>query len=128
MEQNTQNSTNITNGNIRISDDVLATITGVSATEIDGVAALAKTFTGDLKGLISNKRETKGIKVEISSDEKISVDISLIVYYGRKIPDIAADVQENVYKNLTSMTGYTVDKINVTVAGIIFEKPEKSAE
>lgn len=128
MEQNTQNNSNIGSGNIRISDEVLATITGVSATEIDGVAALAKTFTGDLKGLISNKRETKGIKIEVSSDEKISVDISIVVYYGRKIPDIASDVQENIYKNLTSMTGYTVDKINVSVTGIIFDKPEKAAD
>ena len=48
----------------------------------------------------------------------VTIDINVIVKYGTKIPEAAWEIQENVKKNVESMTGLSVCKVNVHVTGI----------
>ena len=107
-------------GTITYANEVIATIAGVAANEVDGVAGMS--VTGGIGDIWSrNKNITKGVKVEVGSQEA-SVDLYIIVEYGKPIQKVAAEVQENVRKALEGLTGLHVVKVDVHVQGVSFEK------
>ena len=114
------NEINENNGSIKISDEVIATITSVATMEIDGVCGLMGSIAGEIANKLVKKNTNKGIKVS-SDDKEAVIDVNIIVRYGVKIPEIAWDVQENVKKAVESMSGLVVAKVNVHVVGVDFE-------
>ncbi|MBR0408833.1 MAG: Asp23/Gls24 family envelope stress response protein [Clostridia bacterium] len=113
-------------GTISYANEVIATIAGVAANEVDGVAGMSVSGSiGDIWG--RNKNITKGVKVEVGSQEA-AVDISMIVEYGKPIQKVAAEVQENVRKALEGLTGLHVVKVDVHVQGVSFEMEKKATE
>ena len=74
-----------------------------------------------------NKNATRGVKVEVGSEE-VSVDIYLNVEYGTPIQRAAHDVQEGVKKGIESMTGLHVVRVDVHVQGVSFEKENNALQ
>lgn len=124
-------------GNVKISVDVIATVASIATNEIKGVAGMSGNALGGIADILGGKKSKgKGVKVEIS-DSSCVIDLNIVVDYGVRIPDIAWDVQENVKNSVESMTGMTVEKVNIHVEGIDFSKekevvaesvPEEDAE
>jgi len=113
-------------GTISYANEVIATIAGVAASEVDGVAGMS--VTGGISDIWTrNKNITKGVKVEVGSQEA-SVDLFIIVEYGKPIQKVAAEVQENVRKALEGLTGLHVVKVDVHVQGVSFEMEKKATE
>ena len=109
-------------GNIKISEEVVATIAGIAASEINGVAGMCGSLAGGIAGLLSGKKSpSKGVKVAIS-ETSVTVDLYIVVEYGVRIPELAWELQENVKNNIESMTGLEVSKVNIHVDGVSFEK------
>ena len=82
-------------GAIHIADEVVSVIAGLAAIEIDGVASMSGGIVGGLAEALGRKNLSKGVKVEVGKEEA-GVDLSLIVRFGSRIPDVAWAVQENV--------------------------------
>lgn len=113
-------------GNVKISDEVVATIAGIATEEIKGVAGMYGSFTEDIAERFGAKKSySKGVKVEMLENSVI-IDLDVIVEYGAKIPDISWDIQENVKNNIETMTGLMVEKVNIHVEGVSFEKQRES--
>ncbi len=114
-------------GNVKISTEVVATVAGIAAGEIKGVAGMNGSALGGIADILGGKKNKgKGVKVELGEDSCV-LDLYIVVDYGVRIPDIAWEVQENVKNSVESMTGMTVEKINIHIEGVSFEK-EKKAE
>lgn len=111
-------------GNVNISDDVIGIITSIAASEIEGVSGLHGSFTEDIVGIFGKKNQSKGVKVQID-EQVVILDLSVVVDFGVKIPDIAWKIQENVKSAVESMTGLTVKEVNIHVHGINIKKDEK---
>ncbi len=108
----------VKNEGIEISSDVIAVITGVAVSEVDGVAGMSGGFAGGITEVLSGKKNlAKGIKVDIT-DKKAKIDINIIVEYGTRIPDIAYEIQNRVKKSVETMTGLDVEEVNVHVQGV----------
>ena len=106
------------NEGIEISSDVIGVISGVAVSEVEGVAGMSGSFAGGISEVLSGKKNlAKGIKVDIS-DKKAKIDINIIVEYGTRIPDVAYEIQNRVKKSVETMTGLTVDSVNVHVQGV----------
>ena len=106
-------------GSLKISQEVLATIAKVAALEIEGVASLADT-SGRVRRFFSRGGISKtGIQIELS-DDFAEVDIGVNLKFGAKITDVCSAIQTSVKDNIQTMTGMAVSKVNVTVAGIVF--------
>lgn len=105
------------NGKVNIADDVIGVITTIAASEIKGIKALSGTFQDDVLEIIGKKNFNKGIDVQMI-DEKVTVNISVIVDYGSKVQEVAHSVQEGVKLAIESMTGLEVTAVNVSVVGI----------
>jgi uncharacterized alkaline shock family protein YloU len=112
-------------GNVNISDDVIGIISSIAAAEIEGVNGLSGKLTEDLVEMFGKKNFSKGVKVEIV-EEKVVIDLNIIVDYGVKIPDVSWQVQENVKTAIESMTGLSVSEVNVHVNGINIRRKDKS--
>ena len=116
------------NNNIQISDDVVAVIAGMAASEVPGVAEMAGGFAGGISEVLSGKKnKAKGIKVDIQ-DKKVKIDVNIIVEYGSRIPDVAFDIQNRVKTAVEGMTGLKVVAVNVHVQGVNTEASEEEKE
>lgn len=122
--ENNSSIDNMENGQVKISDDVVATIAGLAAAEIEGIWSMSGGFAGNISDLLGRKNLSKGVKVEVG-EEEAAVDINVVVEYGVKIPDVAWKVQENVKSAIETMTGLKVVEVNIHVQGVYIPKKEK---
>ena len=118
VEMDTEQTSNIIYAN-----EVVASIAGVAASEVEGIAGMCNVSGGILSK--KNNNITKGVKVEIGTEEA-SVDLYVIMEYGTPIQKAGQDAQENVRRAIESMTGLHVVRVDVHVQGVSFEK-ENSA-
>lgn len=107
---------------INISEEVVATIAGIAASEVNGVASMNGGFVGGLSEMLGKK--TKGVKVQVGDKETI-IDINLTVEYGARIPDIAWEVQNKVKTQVESMTGLKGVVVNIHVQGVSLSKKKQ---
>ncbi len=110
-------------GSVCISEEVIASIVAIAASEIDGVAALGSSNV-DISDFLGKKSQTKGVKIQLAEDSA-EVSVSVSVKQGRIIPTVAKAVQENVISAVESMTGLKVSAVNVKISGVAFEKETK---
>ena len=111
-------------GKITYADDVIAIIAGLAATEVKGVASMSTGLVEDLTQAFGKKNMSKGVKVEVGSEEA-AIDVYLMLEYGVKLIDVTSEVQSNVKKAIETMTGLRVVEVNVYVQGISIPKEAK---
>lgn len=110
-------------GLIKVADEVVAIIAGLSATEIKGVAGMSGGVSAGIAEMLGRKNLAKGVKVEVGEKEA-AIDLFVIVEFGARIPDVAQQIQRNVKSAVESMTGLKVVEINIHVQGVAFDKSE----
>ncbi|MBS3970242.1 MAG: Asp23/Gls24 family envelope stress response protein [Clostridia bacterium] len=120
-------NTEYTLGKVKIADEVVATIAGLAATEIPGVAAMSGGVVGGIAEKLGRKNLSKGVKVEVGEKEA-AIDLFIIVNFGARIPDVALKIQENVEKAVQSYTGLKVVEVNIHVQGVYFKSEEGPEE
>lgn len=108
-------------GEVQIANEVVSTIAGISAAEVEGVDSMAGGFTNELAGKFGVKNLSKGVKVEVQ-DGTAMVELAINMKYGYNIPKTCIQVQEKVAQAINSMTGLLVDKVNVRIAGVSLEQ------
>jgi uncharacterized alkaline shock family protein YloU len=104
-------------GILKIHKNAITSISSIAAIEIDGVKRVGKDLKSMLLELAGHKFSS-AIKVDISKNEEVKVEIPLIIKYGYNIPEVAKNVQENVRLALEKMSNLSIKDINVSVQGI----------
>ena len=112
-----------TPGSIMVSEEVILKIAETAACEIDGVAvrgqrleapyALSK-FRGPVRARILG--EAAAIKFDIA------------VVDGYNAVEVAESIQRSVKSAVQNMTGFTVTKVDVNIAGISYKENEIPAK
>ncbi|MBD5560857.1 MAG: Asp23/Gls24 family envelope stress response protein [Clostridia bacterium] len=111
------------NGTVTFASEVIATIAGLAAADIPGVAGMSGGIADGMGELIGRKNLSKGIKVEVGQEE-VAVDIAIVAEYGRPITQVAEQIQSSVKKAIETMTGLKVVEVNVAVQGIRFKEQQ----
>ena len=106
-------------GNLKISEEAIASITAIATKEIEGVAELA-TVPANIKGVLKSKPIKTSVKVNLSDGVAI-IDVYVKMKYGAKVQTVAAEIQKKVKDSVQNMTSVAVSKVNVHVAGLSFE-------
>ena len=109
---------------IKISDDVVAKIAGIAASEVKGVSSMNGGIAGGISEVFGKKNFAKGVKVQVGEKEVV-IDLFVTVEYGCRIPDIAWEIQNKVKTAVESMTGLTVVEANIHVQGVNMPKDTK---
>ncbi len=105
-------------GRISVSDDVLASIAGIAATECYGLVGMAsRTLTDGIAELLGYDNVARGVEID-SSGEDLRIRLYIIVEYGTRITEVAHNVMDKVQYVLEKSTGLKVAEVNVTVHGV----------
>jgi len=110
-------------GEVKIADEVVATIAAIAATEVAGVDSVAGNMTNEMLGKLGMKNLSRGVKVSVEEGH-VSVDLTLVMKYGYSIPQVTAKVQDKVKETIDNMTGLSVLGVNIKIAGVALEEEE----
>lgn len=105
------------NGVIHISEEVICTIVGNAALEVEGVAGLQSSAVRDLAEIMGRKGVTKGVKVRLE-EETMAADVFVVVRPDVVLAELGTAVQQAVKTAVESATGIAVSKVNVNVCGL----------
>lgn len=108
-------------GRVQISDQVVSVISGIAATEVEGVASLVGNITNELVSRMGIKNLSKGVKTKMDGIA-VEVMVTLNLIYGYNVPDVCIKVQERVASSIETMTGLKAKAVNVRVADITVAK------
>ena len=105
-------------GNIHYSEEVLAKIVGLSTMECYGVVGMvSKNATEGLWELMRIENLSKGVKLKFDND-KIIVELFVMVEYGTKISEIANNIIQKVRYSVENFTGLKVSSVTVNVQAV----------
>ena len=110
-------------GHVSISDDVIASVAGGAAVSCYGIIGMAsKNQVKDgITEILRKENYAKGIVVK-KDEEKLVIDLYIIVMYGTKISEIANNVQSSVKYQIEKTLGVKVDEINIYIQDIKVNK------
>lgn len=112
-------------GKVSIYSDVIAKIAGYAATTSYGVVGMAyRSKTDTVANLLKRENVAKGIGVTVTPDNKINIDVHVIIVYGVNINVIGNSIIKNVKYQVTHTTGLEVDHINVCIEGFRLQEQE----
>ena len=95
------------NGNVMISEDVVAAIAEHALLEVEGASLLR-----DIKNW------NKGIKILIAEDNSVAISMNITVTFGCSVVEVAANAQNAVTASVENRTGVKVSEVNVNICGI----------
>ena len=113
------------NGQITYANEVISTIVSVATTEVEGISGIVG--ASSMTGIIGKGRTPRGVRVDMDGQD-VNVDVSVTVDYGMPIQKVGRNAQENVRKSIESMTGLHVDKVDLHVVGVSFEKENQELQ
>ena len=107
------------NGNVGYSEEVLAKIIGLSTMECYGVVGMvSKSATEGFWELMRIENLSKGVKLELSEEDRLGIELFIMVEYGTKISVISNNVIQKVRYNVENYTGLKVSSITVNVQAV----------
>ena len=109
-------------GEVDISDEVIRSIVGAAALEVDGVVGMRGGIFVGLKEAATGKRDySKGIEVKRLPEENACVlDLFMIMDYSVNLVEVAKKVQAVAKEKVEAQTGKKVKEVNVHVVDIKF--------
>lgn len=108
-------NSNRTSGSIRVSEDVLIKIAETAACEIEGVAKINNRLMPP--STIAKFRGPVRVKV---NGESAAIKFEISVVEGYNAVSVAEKIQKSAKSAVQNMTGFTVTKVDVLVAGVKF--------
>lgn len=113
-------------GKVEIAPEVIEIITGIAASEIDGISSMRGNFAAGVAERFGMKSHSKGVKVELT-DKGVNIDLFVVIKFGTPIRKTAETLQKNVKQALKNMTALEAEKINIHIVDIEVS-PERSGD
>jgi len=79
-------------------------------------AGLSRLLTGKAGSKISVQKSEGG---EEALPGRVVFDLRLVMVYGVSIPEVAKSVREAVIKEVKTLTGYEVERVDITVEKLV---------
>lgn len=112
-------SQNNDNGQIFISEDVIATIALHAVSELEGFAGLTTKGSVDFTKPLNSKFWHKGIKVTITEKGSLILEMNVLVSYGSNLVSVSENIQKTVSDTISSITGIHPKRVNVNIYGVV---------
>ncbi|GLO65951.1 MULTISPECIES: Asp23/Gls24 family envelope stress response protein [Oceanobacillus] len=110
---------NTNDGQVTITTDVIATIAGGTAVECYGIVGMASKsqIKDGIAEMLRKENYSRGIVVR-QEEDKLHIDMYIIVSYGTKISEVANNVQSQVKYTLSQSLGLSIDSVNIFIQGV----------
>jgi len=121
MEINTSTSM----GELVISEEVISAIATNAAKDVDGIAGFSNRPVDVVNTIKKGSLKVMSPVRVLADGEDLNISIYVNMLPGKKIRQVAEEVQRAVKESVQNMTGKLVSKVNVIIAGLEFDQPEK---
>ncbi len=101
------------------SHGVIEKIVAIATREAAHVLGMKGNLMHFVQETLGAENLTKGVSVEVTDDNRVIVNISVIIEYGAYAPAIFEDVKARVTERLESMTGLEVAGINLRIEDVM---------
>ncbi len=101
------------------SNGVIEKIVAIATREADHVLGMKGNLMHFVQETLGAENLTKGVSVEVTDDNRVIVNISVIIEYGAYAPAIFEDVKARVTERLEAMTGLEVAGINLRIEDVM---------
>ncbi|HLR51758.1 MAG TPA: Asp23/Gls24 family envelope stress response protein [Candidatus Avamphibacillus sp.] len=110
---------NTNDGQVTITNDVIATIAGGAAVECYGIVGMASKsqIKDGLAEILRKENFSRGVIVRQEAN-RLHIDMYIIVSYGTKISEVAHNVQSQVKYTLSQSLGLSIDSVNIYIQGV----------
>ncbi|MBT2214416.1 Asp23/Gls24 family envelope stress response protein [Virgibacillus dakarensis] len=114
-------------GKVEIAPEVIEVITGIAASEVEGLSSMRGNFASGVVERFGKKSHGKGVKVELT-DAGILIDLYVVLNFGVSIPEVAQKLQTNIRQTVKNMTALEIAEINIHVVGVQMDSKETAEE
>lgn len=101
------------------SNGVIEKIVAMATREVPHVLGMKGNLMHFVQEQFGAENLTKGVTVEVTDDNRVVVNISVIIEYGAYAPAIFDDVKARVTERLAAMTGLEVAGVNLRIEDAI---------
>src|SRR5699024_10558948 len=110
---------NTKDGQVTITNEVIATIAGGAAVECYGIVGMASKsqIRDGFAEMIRKENYSRGGIVR-QEDNHLHIDRYIMVSYGTKISEVAHNVQSQVKYKLNHSLGLDIDSVNIYIQGV----------
>ena len=114
-------------GAVTIAPGVLTTIVRMTTLAHPGVLRLAPRMPPSLPRLRGKGAQAEGLRIELSDDNAVTVDVHVIADPSASLPDLGKALQTQIARALEDMAGMEVRSVNVFIDEIVFDAGGKGA-
>lgn len=111
-------------GNVKIHENVIASLVRFATLEVPGVSRLAGSSLIDgIAEIVGNRRmQSRAISIDLSVDNEASIEVKVNILTGFRLPEVAEKIQKSIVAKVENTTGITVKKVDVIIQEIEQEK------
>lgn len=115
-------------GDVRIHENVIASLVRKAALGVEGISRLAgNALVDNIAEFVGSRRmQSRAITIDMDDNNRVAIEVKVNIIFGYNIPEVAQAVQKAVVEGVESVTGMTVTKVHVVVQEI--EEPVKEEE
>jgi uncharacterized alkaline shock family protein YloU len=108
-------------GTVRVANEVVARISALAALEVDGVHAMYQAGgSQQLDRILRRPAAHRGVRVELLDDDRLRLDLFVVMEAGTHLPVMGATVQNRVADAIDRMLGLAIAEVNVFVSEVVF--------
>jgi len=108
-------------GTTRVANEVVARIAALAALEVPGVAGMYQPAGQQIERMLRRHVAHRGVRVELLADERLRLDLYVVMATGTELPPMGAEVQRRVADAIDKMLGLEIAEVNVFVSEVVFE-------
>lgn len=104
---------------LTFSNGVIEKIVALSVRDVPGVLGMKGGWVNRVQETFGAANPAKGVTVEVTPDNAVRVNLSVLIEYGAYAPQIFEDVKKAVVKQVMGMTGLQVAGVNLRIEDVL---------
>ena len=104
---------------LTFSNGVIEKIVAISMREVPGVLGMKGSWFNRYQSTFGVDDATKGVTVEVTPENSVKVNISVLIEYGAYAPQVFEDTKRVVVERILSMTGLSVAGVNLRIEDVL---------
>lgn len=117
---------------LTITENVVEKISAKVVQKVDGIVAMKGGLFSTIQEGLGGSSETKGVSADLLDEGNVSVDLDVILEYGKSAVEIFENIKGIVVEDVESMTGLHVSELVVNVVDVMsqeeYNKKRKNTE
>ena len=111
---------------VSITEQVISSIAGMAAAEVEGVSGLRGNVADNLKAILGDEGRRRGVVAKEDEDGSVHITIHVAIQYGFPIHEVAQRLQHKVKVEVEAMTGLYVSAVDVYVSDLTIPQDEQA--